>query len=411
MSPKLKSGIALAVGFALSFGGLVSLPVAGANLPGKPLTATPGSQLSELGLCRIQTGPSENFVTRSGFPQHPDYVLTKSRPVIQLLYVDASNLEGKGKPAKDAKFWIEGAGGFLNDMAQGKLKFEWRFTKSYSRLARPIESYGLTRNGGGDAAKFVQAAIDASDAKVDFTDVDFVIAVLPPTVTRAQVEYSPAIPLTKQSPFRTDEGLVYRGTLAGADTRWPEGYLLIAHEMGHLLGLQDYYSFEWKPGMTYEEQFKFLGQFDNMNFAPGNSREWTGWTRWLLGFMPDSSVRCVVEQPLTTHRLTAISRNTKKPKIVVIPTGPHSAVVVESRRNTRHDSKATPVSNGLLVYKVDATKRSGFGPIELVKKPSVKDALYADAPLKQGESVTVSGWTIKNTKSGKNWDIAEIRKK
>jgi M6 family metalloprotease-like protein len=410
MRVRFESGIALVAGLTLSFGGLVASPAVGVGLKDKPLAATPISELSQLGQCRIQTGSSQNFVNRSGFPQHPDYVLTESRPVVQLLYVDASNLEGTGKPAKDAKFWIEGAGGFLDDMAQGKIKFEWRFNKTYSRLAQPIESYGLTRNGRGDPAKFVQAAIDASDAEVDFSDVDFVIAVLPPTVTRDQVDYSPAIPRTKQSPFRTDEGLVYRGTLAGADTRWEEGYLLIAHEMGHLLGLQDHYSLEWKLGMTYEDQFKFLGQFDNMNFAPGNSREWTGWNRWLLGFMPDSSVRCVVDQPLTTHRLTAISRNAKKPKIVVIPTGPYSAVVVESRRNKRHDSKASPISNGLLVYKIDTTKESGFGPIEIVKKPSVRDALLADAPLKPGQSVSVSGWTIKNTKSGKNWDFAEIRK-
>ena len=360
--------------------------------------------------CRINTGPSQNNVTRSGFPQHPDYVSTKKRPVIQLLYVDASNLTHTGKPSTDAEFWIRGAGGFLNDMAGGQVKFQWRYENKYFRLAKPIEQYGLTRNGGGDAAKFVQAAINAADAEVDFTNVDFVVAVLPPNVTRSQVDYSPAIPLTKSSPFKTDEGLVFRGTLAGADTRWDEGYMLIAHEIGHLLGLQDYYSYEWKPGDTYEEQFKYLGQFDNMNYAPGNSREWIGWSRWLLGYLSDRQVKCVVGASTTRQKLTAISSSDKEPKIAVIPTGPQTAIVIESRRNSRHDSKATSISNGLLVYQVDTAKTSGFGPIRIVKRKSVTDPLFADAPLKLGQSVSISGWTIKNVKAGQDWDVVQIKK-
>jgi M6 family metalloprotease-like protein len=360
--------------------------------------------------CKIKTGPSENFVTRSGFPQHPDYVLNKTRPVIQLIYVDASDLQHSAKPSTDAKFWINGAGKFLNDMAEGKAKFQWRYQNKYFRLAKPIERYGLTRNGGGNPAEFVQAAIDASDAEIDFTNVDFVVAVLPPNVSRSQVDYSPAIPLTKASPFKTNEGLVYRGTLAGADTRWDEGFLLIAHEMGHLLGLQDFYSFAWKPGDTYHDQFKFLGQFDNMNFAPGDSREWIGWSRWLLGFLSDNQVRCVVDTSVTKQKLAAISSRSKNAKIAVIPTGPHTAVVIESRRNTRHDSRASSESNGLLVYQVDATKRSGFGPVKIVKQETTRSSLFADAPLKVGQSVEVEGWTIKNVRAGKNWDIVEIKK-
>jgi M6 family metalloprotease-like protein len=399
-------GLALAGVMLLTSG---ALP-AGASSTSNVKTFAQSPRASAVEPCKIQTGPSENSVTRSGFPQHPDYVLNKSRPVIQLIYVDASNLQHSAKPSTDAKFWINGAGKFLNDMADGNTKFQWRYENKYFRLAKPIERYGLTRNGGGNPAEFVQAAIDASDADIDFTNVDFVVAVLPPNVSRSQVDYSPAIPLTKSSPFKTDEGLVYRGTLAGVDTRWDEGYLLIAHEIGHLLGLQDLYSFEWKPGDTYDDQFKYLGQFDNMNFAPGDSREWIGWSRWLLGFLSDSQVRCIGETSVTRQKLTAISSSAKNPKIAVIPTGPHKAVVIESRRNQRHDSKASSVSNGLLVYQVDATKRSGFGPVRIVKQKTTRSSLFADAPLKVGQSVNVAGWTIKNVKAGRNWDIVEVRK-
>jgi M6 family metalloprotease-like protein len=400
------AALALAVILSLT-GGTLS---AGASPSPKNYNIPQSPTTSKLEPCRIKAAGFVGSTIRAGFPQHQDYVSGKKRPVIQLIYVDASNLQHPSKPSEDVDYWINGAGKFLNDMAEGKVKFQWRYENKYFRLAKPIEQYGLTRTGGGDAHGFVQAAITAADAEVDFTNVDFVVAVLPPNVTRSQVEYSPALPLTKSFPFKTQEGLVYRGTLAGADTRGNEGFLLIAHEMGHLLGLQDYYSYEWKPGDTFEEQFKYLGQFDNMNFAPGNSREWIGWSRWLLGYLSDRQVRCVVRKSTTTQKLTAISSTAVGHKLAVIPTGPNTAVVIESRRNTRHDSKASAISNGLLVYQVNTTKTSGFGPIRIVKNKLATDLLFADAPLKVGQSLSVSGWTIKNIEAGQDWDIVQITK-
>lgn len=369
---------------------------------------TPAGELSDPALCKIEQHPDKLWTTRSGFPQHPDYLISDNKLNVQLIYVDATDLTSRVTPSRDARFWINGVGRFLNDMAEGRVTFSFNFENKYFRLPKPITSYGITREKQGDTVAFVQAAIDVADKEIDFTNVDFVIVILPPNVTAKQVDYSPAIPLEKAFPFRTDEGLVYRATLAGQDTRWPEGHTLISHEMGHLLGLQDFYWYGWKPGMPYEQQFKFMGHFDNMNFAPGKAREWTAWNRWLLGFLADAQVRCITNQVSTIHELTSVSTRSSNPKLIVIPLSKYSAIVVESRRKARHDNQTLAKNNGLLVYRVDTSKDSGFGPIEILRNPSSRDPYFADATLTRGEVLTIGKVTIKNLRVNRNSDLVEV---
>jgi len=383
---------------------------AGNSNPISETVITPQSVLANASECRIQHGGYVNSTNLAGFPQHPDYVIPDDgKIVIQLIYVDAEDLRGGGTPSSDVSFWIDGAGGFLRDVTDGEIDFEWRFEDEYFSLPKPLEDYDIRREKQGDAQAFVQAAITASDSKIDFSDVDMVIAVAPPTVTNQQIDYSPAIPLSARTAFRTQEGSVYRGTLAGADTRWANGYLLIAHEIGHLLGLQDYYSLELLPDEDpFAGQFKFMGEFDNMNYAPGKAREWTAWSRWLLGTLDDNQIRCLVEGNETTHQITTISSESKEPKAVVIPTGKFTAIVIESRKSMRHDFQIPEGMQGLLVYKVDTRRDSGMGPLRIVKKKGIQDQFMLDAPLRVGESVTVDGFTIENVESGRLWDVARV---
>jgi M6 family metalloprotease-like protein len=369
---------------------------------------SPVSELAPVEECRIQQGgASMSYVTRSGFPQHPDYVIPQdNKIVIQLIYVDGDDLQGTDKPESDASFWIEGAGSFLDDVTDGKIELEWRYENEYFTLPKPLGSYNVTREKRGDPQAFVQAAITAADREVDFSEVDIVVAVPPPNINNRLIDFSPAIPLEARSPFTTAEGLVYRGTLAGADTRWEEGYLLIAHEIGHLMGLQDYYSHT--SGDEYEDQFKYMGEFDNMNNAGGRAREWTAWSRWLLGTLEDDQIRCVTSAQDTTHQITTVSSESKNPKAVIVPTGTNTAIVVESRKSIRNDKGIPEQLQGLLVYKVDTRRASGFGPLEIVRKVGLSDPFLIDASLTVGESVTVDDIRIENVESGELWDVARI---
>lgn len=357
-------------------------------------------------MCRIQDN-SQSF-TKSGFPQHSQMKRVGSSLVVQLIYIDFADQVASGKPSDDRSFWTDGVSKFLADMSNGAVNFEWRTTEGYSRMSKKLADYRVTRAGGGDMVVFVQEAITIADRQTDFSGVDFVVAVLPPDTQRVLSDVSPALMLSSSNPFKTNEGQVYRATLVGGDMRFPEGHLLLTHEFGHLLGLHDYYWYGWKPGMLFEDQFKFMGDFDNMNFAPGKSREWTAWSRWLIDFLPDSKVLCAREGVAASAQLDAVSKVGNAAQLLVIRTSPTQAIAVESRRNTRHDSKASSNSNGLLVYQIDTSIFSGQGPLRIVRKPNSVDALFSDAPLKQGESLRIGSWVISNIESGADWDVAKI---
>ena len=372
--------------------------------PKSPLSPLPA--FASVDACRIEDN-SQSF-TKAGFPQHSQMKRTGSKLVVQLIYIDFADVVATGKPSDDKVFWTDGVSKFLADMSNGVVNFEWRTTEGYSRMSKKLADYRVTRSAGGSPVPLVQEAITLADRQIDFTGVDFVVAVLPPNTPRELSDVSPALMLSSSDPFKTNEGRVFRATLVGGDMRFPEGHLLLTHEIGHLLGLHDYYWYGWKPGMVYEDQFKFMGNFDNMNFAPGNSREWTAWSRWIIDFLPDSKVLCAKEGTEASAQLDAVSKVGTGAQLLVIRTSATEAIAVESRRNTRHDSKASSASNGLLVYKIDTKIFSGQGPIRIVRKLKSVDALFSDAPLKPGESLQVGSWIISNLESGTDWDVVKI---
>jgi hypothetical protein len=367
----------------------------------------PRPALASADQCKIRQAAPLDFI-RAGFPQDPSYAIKNNKLVIQLIYVEVRDMVAKSKPADDVDFWVTGAGDLLGKMLGDDVSIEWRYNKEYVRLPKLIIDYRITRSGGGDPLNLVQSAIDSADEEINFTGVDIAVAVLPPTLTGAQADYSPALPLAPDAPFNSDEGLVYRGAMTGSDTRWERGYLLLAHEVGHLLGLQDYYAFD--AGDSYEAQFKYMGEFDNMNNAPGLAIEWSAWSRWLIGALDDDQIRCLEVDGLSNHQIFALADPTKDEKALVIPLGKYSAVVAESRRSIGYDESLPTQNQGVLVYRVDTTKLSGFGPLQILKKEGARDPMLLDSMLKIGESVEVEGVRITRIEAGRKWDVVSVER-
>jgi hypothetical protein len=91
--------------------------------------------------------------------------------------------------------------------------------------------------------------------------------------------------------------------------------------------------------------------------------------------------------------------------MVIVPTGPTTAVVIESRRALGYDTNL--VKPGALVYTVDSSTASGAGSINIL--PVLNGDPYRDqSPLAVGESVTIGNVTITVTASDASGDTIQV---
>jgi len=128
-----------------------------------------------------------------------------------------------------------------------------------------------------------------------------------------------------------------------------------AHELGHSwLKFEDLYLFSGGAP---------LGQWDTMS-APNS--EFSGWSRFLAGWIEPNWVRCATPRTPTRHYLSALNadKSDDKPRMLVLPLDSQSAIIAELRTPTVWQTNIK--SPKLVVYRVDTGFAHGNGPIVLI---------------------------------------------
>lgn len=365
------------------------------------------SSLQAIENCRIK-----NLEGGSGFPRRfPDLV---GKFVAQVIYVEAPDASGTTEPVKDFGYWENDLKQFLESMSYGKLSLEFRVSDEYFTLNKAFRDY-TKGEGRWNPTEFSKDVVALVDDEINFSGVDMVLIVAPPTADEG--DFIPfALPIPIEDAISSDEEELFRFTGVGTMMRKDVGYLEIGHEIGHLFGLEDYYWHDFFVGdwdiNRSHEGVKFMGVFDGMSTAAGGGArpEWSAWSRWLLGYLDESQVRCVSEKPKSTHILTAISEANDLPKMAVLPLSEGKAIVAESRKKLGYDENSNPLYQGLLVYVVDTSITNGQGPLRVVRKSNLQSRELDDAALTPGESVEISGYRVSNLESSDLWDVVEFSK-
>lgn len=128
-----------------------------------------------------------------------------------------------------------------------------------------------------------------------------------------------------------------------------------AHEIAHSISVaEDLYTY-LLSGLPDE----FFQQWDIMDNAEGRNRDMNLWSRWLAGWLPDSSVSCVDDYALLT--LNGVNAPSGE-RLAVIPLSEHSAVAVEYRNDRRYQSHPKTV----LVYLIDTSLNPGWGQLRVI---------------------------------------------
>jgi hypothetical protein len=153
-----------------------------------------------------------------------------------------------------------------------------------------------------------------------------------------------------------------------------------------------------------------LGVFDVMG-SGSTVPEILLWSRFLIDVLAPKQVLCISQPSTSTYWIRPLEQRDTDLKGLIIPTGTHTAITIESRRSYGWDSFLSPKDQGVLVYTVDTHTPYKRSPMQLIVPARTLDReWYTDSALKIGETVTTNGWKITVVESGDFGDVVKVEK-
>ena len=368
----------------------------------------------------------------AGFPRHAPRATGPLR--VAVLFVDFPNAAASHTTQREAALGLPVAEERLESSSYGKLDIEFTALHEWLRAEHDYEHYLSDSGVGGKmvAGLIDEEAIRLADPGFDFTGHGIAIIVMPSSHFwggNAGGRFD-----TQEGPLETTRiNTSPHEDLAGEPSSWGG---LAAHELGHNLGLLDMYPFDASrhelPEAPAEKMWVYSG-FGLMGLrsyfladdedprlagvvrnADGSSYtsylagafadEMLAWSRWQLGWLDVSQIRCIIT-PEATVSLSPVAAAGNEVAMAAVPLSDTEVIVIESRRKIGNDAPfedAHPngtwtgpslLSEGVLVYTVDASVYSGGLPLKVAGDAG--DGQVDDYPiLTAGQSVTVHGYTI-----------------
>ncbi len=381
-------------------------------------------------MCRPKGTPGDT----AGFPLPGWAVPSTGTARVAVLFVDFPDASAGHSTQHEAALGLQDAKEFLKRASYGKLDLEFKVLHRWLRAEHSYRQYGADDAVDEVGGEIVGEAVRLADDDFDFTGYQHVMVVAPGShfgggfaTERAQTQEGSVGRAAVINAFALDE--------PGDPHSWGR---TAAHELAHGLGLPDLYPYDptrhqlpdppnnrkWVPGRfgLMSMWSRFLG--DEQDPLLAHVWEWpdggtsTGyhqgsleademlaWSRWQLGWLEPDQVQCVTDQPATVT-LTPVADPGEGTAMVAIPVSESEVIVVENRRKIGYDKGVEWVNpdggrttlpalatEGVLVYTVDATRRSGELPLKVAGDSG--DGQVDDYPiLVSGQSVTIHGYTI-----------------
>ena len=374
----------------------------------KPADAiTPTNELGNIEECKIQQ-PSGQFYPWRGFAKDSQmqnyysiYASPRPKMIIQVIPVTWADLPYSGAPQKDYGHYFKFFEEWIKNSADNGADIQIRVPEKYYSLPKNLDSYKDIEKHGQptpDRKVFWSDSVAATDPYINFSGTTLGILVVPPTTPIAKFGGNP------DGSGNSSEGYIPHILSVppiNLEVSHPNSQLstphMWMHEMSHAgLDIGDYYnSGIWGSVGS--------GQLDQL-----------GWDKYIEGFMNDAQIRCAPADRTTTHWIVPSAAKGPYQKLVVVPLSQSKVLVVESMRSAGYNYKLPKNNQGALVYTVDVSK-TAHGEGTDVYRPDnrpfePRDGRKVDAPLKKGESITVSGVKISVINSGTFGDVIKVEK-
>ncbi len=282
-----------------------------------------------------------------------------------MLFVDFPNLHASGSTSALYDRLVPRSRSWFNEVSYGRVQLDVTAVDRWYRMPHSVGSYDLADGiSWEEHYDYMRDAIAAADADVDFSRYEVVY------VTAAKgtpIDRSPAFHAYQGSGIRVDGTEIRAGSTFFEDTHSDARYAanVLIHETGHVLGLPDLYDV---PNPNFWSAFRFAGSWDMMSWnEPGG--HFLAWEKWKLGWLEPSELTCLDEPGQLTTTITPLARPGGL-KAIVVKTGLSSAFVIEARRRIGEDTRLC--ETGVLIYSVDASVRTGYGPVRV--HPAQRDS-------------------------------------
>ncbi|HEX7150486.1 MAG TPA: M6 family metalloprotease domain-containing protein [Thermoanaerobaculia bacterium] len=243
------------------------------------------------------------------------------------------------------------------EVSHGRFNVAVTPVHGWRRMPLPSTSYGFDSLTFEKQKKYFLDAIALTDADVDFSPYDTLLVV---SSAAAKIPVSPTYLAYAGAGVPTADGRELRwGVTFGNDVRvqrW--GEYILAHETQHMLGLPDLYRF---TNQIFPNFLRDAGGWDVMSWIRPGAHA-MAWHKRKLGWIDETQIACA-QGPRFEATLTPTATDGGV-KAIVVRVDDDTAIVAELRRAIGADARLC--DSGLLIYTVDASTLTGFGPVKVL---------------------------------------------
>lgn len=264
------------------------------------------------------------------------------------------------------------------EVSYGIFSFHGDITSKWYMLDNSIKYYGSGNFSEEKQYEFVKDAIEIADIDIDYRKYDAAIIVHSGDDQAFSHNQDDIWSFGYTSPliFQTQEGRMSLSICVVAETD-PLG--VFAHEIAHMLGLPDLYSYKYGDIFIGKWDLMSSGSWNNLGETPSHL---ISWCKIKLGWIPNDRIKEIKEGEITSILIDPLEEISEGISVIKIPISQKNYYLIELRKKIGFDSYLP--NEGIIILFINESKEFEEGAIKIIDANPLTETLD-DASFKIGQ--------------------------